>query len=259
MSRSLPSTELIAPHNLTGGVRAPRTAELIAGTLRQMIVDGKLVDGDRLPPETELMAHFKISRPTLREAVRVLEAERLVEVRRGSREGARICVPGAEIVARPAGLLLELSGATLSDVMAARASIEPPAARMLAVSGTLSAHRQFVQLVAGLPAAYEAGELAKTSAHLHRRMVELSGNATLGIIAGMLYEISERHTSRAVRTTEVSRNEYTRLSKSFNKLAELVQARNGNAAETHWRKHMEVAGAALLKGHERTKVRDIMI
>ncbi len=54
--------------------------------------------GDFLPNEAELMAHFGVSRPTLREAVRVLESERLVEARRGSRTGARVRVPGLEIV-----------------------------------------------------------------------------------------------------------------------------------------------------------------
>ena len=62
------------------------------------------------------MEHFHVSRPTLREAVRVLESEGLVEVRRGSRTGARVRVPGPEAVAKPAALLLELSGATLADV-----------------------------------------------------------------------------------------------------------------------------------------------
>ena len=75
-----------------------------------MVVEGQLKEGDYLPNEAELMTHFGVSRPTLREAVRVLESERLVEVRRGSRTGARVRVPGPEIVARPAGLLLELSG-----------------------------------------------------------------------------------------------------------------------------------------------------
>ena len=94
----------------SAAVRSPKTAELVAGTLRRMVVDGQLKEGDFLPNEAELMAHFGVSRPTLREAVRVLESERLVEVRRGSRTGARVRVPGPEIVARPAGLLLELSG-----------------------------------------------------------------------------------------------------------------------------------------------------
>jgi hypothetical protein len=41
-------------------------------------------------------------------------------------------------------------------------------------------------------------------------------------------------------------------------LVDLVTARKGAEAETHWRRHMEAASAALLKGHEKTKVRDIM-
>ncbi|WP_231611761.1 FadR/GntR family transcriptional regulator, partial [Rhodococcus sp. CX] len=117
-------------------MRTPKTAELVALKLRRMIVDGDLTDGDHLPHEAELMEHFSVSRPTLREAVRVLEAERLVEVRRGSRSGARVCVPGPEVVARPASLLLELSGATVEDVFVAREAIEPAAARILAESGS---------------------------------------------------------------------------------------------------------------------------
>ncbi len=76
----------------SGAIRSPKTAELVARTLRRMIVDGQLKEGDFLPHEAELMTHFQVSRPTLREAVRVLESERLVEVRRGSRTGAK-CDP----------------------------------------------------------------------------------------------------------------------------------------------------------------------
>ena len=145
MTRSTPLAPMIGPAAVAAGaaaVRSPKTAELVAGTLRRMVVDGQLKDGDFLPNEAELMAHFGVSRPTLREAVRVLESERLVEVRRGSRTGARVRVPGPEIVARPAGLLLELSGATIADVMVARAGIEPMAARLLAESGTAEGVRR---------------------------------------------------------------------------------------------------------------------
>jgi DNA-binding FadR family transcriptional regulator len=206
---------MISPETASGAVRSPKTAELVARTLRRMVVEGQLKDGDFLPHEAELITHFQVSRPTLREAVRVLESERLVEVRRGSRTGAKVRVPGAEIVARPAGLLLAVSGATLADVI---------------------------------------------TANLHRRMVELSGNATLGMIAGMLHEISERHTAAAFLGVQnvVPKAQYNKVVKSYHRLVDLVTARKGAEAETHWRRHMEAASAALLKGHEKTKVRDIM-
>src|SRR4029078_2614827 len=141
VTRSTPLAPMIGPYTVpaSAAVRSPKTAELVAGTLRRMVVDGQLKDGDFLPNEAELMAHFGVSRPTLREAVRVLESERLVGVRRGSRPGGPVRVPGPEIVARPAGLLLELSGATIADVMVARAGIEPMAAPRLAESGNAEA------------------------------------------------------------------------------------------------------------------------
>src|ERR1700740_3645949 len=126
----MPKREPLAPMTVSeknGAVRSPKTAEIVADTLRRMIVEGQLKDGDFLPHEDELMDHSKVSRPSLREAVRVLESDRLVEVRRGSRTGARVRVPGPEIVARPAGFLLEMSGATISDVMASPSGIEPTA------------------------------------------------------------------------------------------------------------------------------------
>ena len=197
----------------------------------------QLKDGDFLPHEADLIAHFQVSRPTLREAVRVLESERLVEVRRGSRTGAKVRVPGPEIVARPAGLLLALSGTTLADVMTARTAIEPPAAKLLAENGTVEAHEELRRLVDDVPRAYEAGTMASASANLHRRMVELSGNATLGIIAGMLHEIGERHTaaahSRSQQHNKVAKAEYARLVKSYARLVDSGQGpqrRRGRSA-----------------------------
>lgn len=257
MPRQESLAPMMTPNTTSGAVRSPKTAELVARTLRRMVVDGKLKDGDFLPYEADLMAHFQVSRPILREAVRVLESERLVEVRRGSRTGARVRVPGPEIVARPAGLLLELSGTTLADVMTARVAIEPVAAKLLAETGSKDAHDELKRLVDEIPSARESGELAQASASLHRRMVELSGNATLGMIAGMLHEISERHTTAAVRDV-VPKAAYAKLLRSYDRLVDLVCARNGIEAEAHWRRHMETASAALLKGYEKTKVRDVM-
>ncbi len=261
MSRPEPLAPMISAESRSGAVRSPKTAELVARTLRRMVVDGQLKDGDFLPHEAELIAHFQVSRPTLREAVRVLESERLVEVRRGSRTGAKVCVPGPEIVARPAGLLLALSGATLADVMTARILIEPAAARLLAEEGTAEAHEEFRRLFDDLPEAWDAPSVAPATAYFHRRMVELSGNATLGMIAGMLHEISERHTAAAISGNQdhlLPKAEYARLLKSYRHLVDLVTARKGAAAETHWRRHMEAASAALLKGYEKTRVRDII-
>jgi DNA-binding FadR family transcriptional regulator len=101
-------------------VRAPKTSELIAAQLRRQIVLGVVKPGEKLPPETRLMEQFGVSRPTIREAFRILETERLIVVRPGSRGGAQVVAPDLTAAARYFGLLLQLQGTTIDDVYEAR-------------------------------------------------------------------------------------------------------------------------------------------
>ncbi|MGY3554805.1 FadR/GntR family transcriptional regulator [Williamsia sp. R60] len=253
--------------NTTRSIRTPKTAELVARRLRRMIVDGELKDGDHLPHEAELMEHYSVSRPTLREAVRVLESERLVEVRRGSRSGARICVPGPEIVARPASLLLELRNATVADVFVAREAVEPAAARLLAERGGEDDFDELERIVdEDIPAAFASDTLGAGAARFHLRMIELSGNATLGLIAGMLDEITERHMTEATTKKAHShaadvaeyQDSYKLLIRSLRRLIKLLRARDGDGAFNHWQNHMVISRDSLLRGSQHVEVRDIL-
>lgn len=225
-----------------------------------MVVEGQLKDGDFLPNEAELMAHFGVSRPTLREAVRVLESERLVEVRRGSRTGARVRVPGPEIVARPAGLLLELSGATIADLLTAKSGIEPMAARLLAESGSPEAFDELERMLEELAAdSHKSSRLAEATGLFHLRVVQLSGNATLSIVAGMLHEITVRHTAFVFNERRpVSKADYDTLLRSYRKLMQFLRAGDAVGAEAHWRKHLDTTRELLLTGLESVPVRDVM-
>src|SRR5215203_4458789 len=113
-------------------LRAPKTAELIASHLRRRIVKCELQPGQTLPAEVYLMEQFAVSRPTLREAFRILEAESLIGVRRGSRGGAQVLTPDPRVAARHVGLLLQLQGTTVQDVYEARIVTEPVCAAMFA-------------------------------------------------------------------------------------------------------------------------------
>lgn len=75
-------------------VRPLKMSDQVAGQIRRMIARGELVDGDWLPTEAELIERFGVSRPTLREAFRLLEGDSLVTIRRGPPGGARVTLPG---------------------------------------------------------------------------------------------------------------------------------------------------------------------
>jgi GntR family transcriptional regulator, transcriptional repressor for pyruvate dehydrogenase complex len=241
-------------------VRTPKAAVVIAQTLRRLIVDGHLKEGDFLPNETRLMDQYAVSRSTLREAVRLLESERLLEVRRGARTGARIRIPGPETVARPAGLLLQVSGATVADVMAARAGIEPVAVFLLAQNRTPRDLDELESILAeNIPAARESGRLPTTIALFHLRLVKLSGNVTLSMIAAMLYEITERHSaSPSTQRHKIAQSDYETLLSTYRVLIDLLRARDSGAAEAHWRRHMNAAIELMSNSQATRKVRDVI-
>ncbi|MFC9978506.1 FadR/GntR family transcriptional regulator [Gordonia sp. NPDC127522] len=245
-------------------IRTPKTAELVSRKLRSLIVRGELGAGDSLPTEAELMELFAVSRPTIREAIRVLEAERLVEMRRGSRTGAKVCIPGPEIVARPASLLLELSGATVADVYRALEAVEPVAARILAEEGAEDAVDELERIVDEVvPAEYASGHFGRAAAHFHLRMVQLSGVATLALISGMVYEIFERNhvafaEERLVADRARHEENYRLFVRSQRRFIKLLRARDGDAAFAHWRDHMVTARRFVMADREDLLVRDLL-
>ncbi|MCU1602979.1 MAG: regulatory protein GntR [Frankiales bacterium] len=233
-------------------VRAPKTAELIATQLRGQVVRGELTPGQALPPESELMQQFGVSRPTLREAFRVLETESLIEVRRGSHGGARVVSPDLAVAARYVGLLLQISGTTISDVHEARAVLEPACARRLAERAQpedVAALRQCVQDLAAALKAPEPAQLSALTYRFHELVLQRSGSRTLAVQAGVLRGIVETHTAQTVSRTlhsPGSSEDFRRLVRSFGKLADLVEAPDAEGAEQHWRSHMQASANKLL-------------
>jgi DNA-binding FadR family transcriptional regulator len=83
----------------------------------------------KLPSEAELLKEYKISRPTLREALRVLEMYGVISLRPGPGGGARVDGAATERFASASTLYFHLMGLTLRDLCRTRLSIEPFMAR----------------------------------------------------------------------------------------------------------------------------------
>src|SRR3977135_4221077 len=83
-----------------------RSFDHIVDQIRDAISSGGITPGERLPSERDLGATFGVSRTTLREALRALEAQGVLEIRTGSRGGAFVAEPSADLVAGALGNLL---------------------------------------------------------------------------------------------------------------------------------------------------------
>lgn len=228
-------------------VRVPKAAEVVAETIRVRIVRHDLHQGDALPSETELTEEFGVSRPTLREAFRILESEGLITVRRGARGGARVQEPSSDVAARYAGLVLEHRGATLADVLDTRIIVEAPAAGILAGRRDRATSARILDELLADPKVTQP-------AHFHEfnaRVVELTGNQTLILVTTMIERISRLATAHyvdrsttAADTVRLSR----RATRSRTKLIMFIRAGDAAAAEAHWRSHLREAAQILVAG-----------
>jgi DNA-binding FadR family transcriptional regulator len=244
-------------------VRAPKTGELIAIHLRRQIVRGELRPGETLPAESQLMEQYGVSRPTLREAFRILEAETLISVRRGSRGGARVIAPDVSVAARYVGLLLQTQGATINDVYEARMVSEPVCARMLALHHTDEDLEKLTEVVDELKAEVAAREpfipdphiWSRLSYRFHELILEGCGNKTMAIQGAVLQDIVATHlrTKIAIRDDSDTVERFQRVIRSYTKFIRLIRDGNAPGAEEHWRSHMEAAAKYLLKDDLKTK------
>src|SRR3954447_20158277 len=173
-------------------VRVPKTAELVAAELRRRLVAGDLDEGDALPPEALLRETFGVSRPTLREAYRVLESEGLIEVHRGARGGARVRVPNDEAAARYAGLVLQHRGTNVADVCAVRSIIEPVCASMLAARHDGADIARLHAVMALTEAPTDTAQRAGAQTDFHAELVRLAGNQSLVLLHGIVQHIIDR-------------------------------------------------------------------
>jgi GntR family transcriptional regulator, transcriptional repressor for pyruvate dehydrogenase complex len=240
---------------------APREKpQLIADELRSLIVEGHLSEGDSLGHEPDLVERFGVSRPSLREALRILEAEGLISVVRGALGGVIVHEPSERITARTAALVLQARHVPLADVFEARSTLEPTAARSVALSSRRrSASKELIRLIAEQEACLDDPEaFGIANARFHERLVALAGNQTLSIVAEMLNEIVSRAVTEVSQAPgEESIETRRRGIRSQRRLAELIAAGEGAVAEEHWRSHLAVVGRVLL-GDNADRVIDLL-
>ena len=175
---------------------APRIAEIVADELRRQIIDGELADGDLLPRQEVLVEQFNVSLVSLREALRILETEGLVSVRRGNRGGAIVHAPAKTSAAYMLGLLLQSESVVVADLGTALLELEPACAA-LAAQRTDRADTIVVELKEindAMETHLEDGpEFTEIGRRFHDAIVQGCGNKTIIAVVGTLETLWTSH------------------------------------------------------------------
>ncbi|MFL6090147.1 MAG: FadR/GntR family transcriptional regulator [Aeromicrobium sp.] len=224
-------------------IRRPKAAELIAAELRRQIVRGELKADDALPSEAVLTGQFNTSRPTLREALRVLEMEGLITIRRGARGGARIQVPDPAAAARHAGLVLEYQGTRLSDVYSARSVIESECAGLAANRCEEADLDRFRDLHLGMRATNSAEESVRLQTEFEALVVASAQSETMSLLSAILRSIIDKTTLDSVKVLgDVDlTGAFDFTYESQRRLIVALKKRDSTLAARHWRRYLDSA------------------
>jgi DNA-binding FadR family transcriptional regulator len=115
-----------------GPIDVPKASDVLVNELRERILSGEFAEGTALPPERELVVQTRMSRTTVREALRILEVQGLVRIRAGRAGGAFVQRPGNDSVASSLSLLIRGRQIRLAAVMETREAVEPVCAQLAA-------------------------------------------------------------------------------------------------------------------------------
>jgi GntR family transcriptional regulator, transcriptional repressor for pyruvate dehydrogenase complex len=164
-------------------VNVDRVSQVIVDQVKLLIRDGRLQPGDRLPSERELCQRFGVSRVTVREALRVLEASGLLAIRVGAHGGAFLTSPSIERLSEGLADLISFSRLTAANVTEARIIVELGILPLAVERATDDDIAALFAMVDEAERAQDAGTYAvEMSAAFHIRVAECTHNPAIAML-----------------------------------------------------------------------------
>lgn len=171
--------------------RVYKTYEQIMRHIREAISAGELRPGDKLPPEAELAHQFGVSRPTVREALKVLEALNVLESSTGPTGGTFVkeldSLGVAEHLKESLALLLDVNGVTLEELCEAREAIEIRTAKRAAERRT-DADLEALRMIIEEDNLKDSDSII-SDISFHRAVAEASKNRMLSLFMSSIHMI----------------------------------------------------------------------
>jgi DNA-binding FadR family transcriptional regulator len=224
-----------------GEGRGAKVSERLADRLRGEIANGRYRPGEMLPSEAVLMEQYGVGRPSMREALRILESDGLLRIVRGARGGAEVLDLDVVALARRAGLYLQLQGADLADLRAARSFIDPGAVALAAARrhpDDIAALRACVERVRRCDSGSMFGEIA---ADFVESLLAASGNQTLSLFALVIDRLLRQEFHRVIDDVDgwASGEKAQWFAGEWSGVVDRIAAGDADGAVALWNKHRE--------------------
>lgn len=225
------------PKILLERIEVPKAPEILANTLREKILDGVYAEGEPLPNERVLAEMSGLSRASVREALRILEAEGMLTTRSGRNGGSVPQLPGQDRLVRSIHLFVRGRRVRFGALLEVREILEPQLARLAALHRNAEDLEKLETLQARMEANLDQiGEFTHMNVEWHLGVVHSSHNELLIAFWQGIHTIL--HTAADIDQTYNSHAVTTAVSKAHRRILDAIRDGDADAAARRMARHM---------------------
>jgi GntR family transcriptional regulator, transcriptional repressor for pyruvate dehydrogenase complex len=239
--------------------RHVRVADIVAADLRNKIMSGYFATTE-FPTQHEIADQTGAGLTSVREAMRILESEGLITIRRGNKGGAEVHSPGVDSSVFSLGLTLQGAGTTVGALGAALRDFEPVCARLCAASSDAeeiaghlrSLNDQSAELLE------DESRFGRLSREFHSSVVAMCGNKAISLVLRSMVGLWTLQEERALATRPEPDDQglewRRRVLEAHRLMTKLIANGDSGAAEDASRTHLAEAQRYVLRDHEASLV-----
>lgn len=212
-------------------MRASKIAEAVARDILTRISTDGLKVGSHLPSEAQMLAHYRVGRGSLREALRILEVHGIIKIKAGPGGGPVVAGVTTSNFGRMATLFFQAGGMTFREVIDSRLVLEPILARLAAERHQKD---ELEELLHARTSTESDQEYLRTSANFHRHVASMAGNRILSLISHAIEDVFHERVVGMLYPPEKRKD----VVRAHDEIADAIAAGDGDKAERLMRDHM---------------------
>ncbi|MBI4608529.1 MAG: FadR family transcriptional regulator [Candidatus Rokubacteria bacterium] len=231
-------------------IKSTRIYEEIVRQIKTLVQEGRLKSGDKLPPERDLAERFRVSRTSVREALRALESVGLIEIRAG--EGTFVREISVESLIEPLALVILTQREAVGELFEARRLLEPVIASLAARRATKDEIHEMERILEEQAKEVAAGRtgLAQDAA-FHAAIASSAHNRAITRIVHALMDLLAQSREDSLHTP----GRPTRSHQDHRRILDAIQRRDSAAAQRAMLDHL-VAVEGLVMGRQAEEGRE---
>lgn len=232
------SKKLNPPEPVFRKIRSERLSEKVGEQLIKAISEGRFKVGEKLPSQPDLAELMGVSRPSIREAVKLLELQGMIETVQGG--GTIVRNIAAQEIRTPIEVLLDADKEKILELTDVRALLEVWSAKRAASNRTEDELQQILSLIKAMEKDFETGSIHyELDAKFHKEIAGATHNTILTHLVGSFFDLISESIKFHREQMFVSRSDQIKILEHHRRVYEAIRDRDPERAQASMHEHLQ--------------------